>query len=73
MIHHLMMFLAAEGSIPQAKLTSPPAKKQPASRLQRACNSIRFMAGVTANAAGFGLLLAGCWLSLQLMQAYLAL
>jgi hypothetical protein len=29
------------------------------------------MAGVVANAAGFGLLLAGCWLSLQLMSSYL--
>jgi hypothetical protein len=27
-----------------------------------------FMAGVAGNAAGFGLLLAGCWFSLQLMQ-----
>ena len=71
MTHHLMMFLAPEGSAPQATLTSPPAKDQPARRPRRARASLRFMAGVTANAAGFGMLLAGCWFSLQLMQVFL--
>jgi hypothetical protein len=31
------------------------------------------MAGVVGNAAGFGMLLAGCWFSLQLMQGLLTL
>lgn len=71
MIHHLMMLLAPEGSAPQATLTSPPAKEQPARRPPMTKASIRFMAGVAANAAGFGMLLAGCWFSLQLMQVFL--
>ena len=71
MIHHLMMLLAPEGSAPQATLTSPPAKEQPARNPARAKPSFRFMAGVAANAAGFGMLLAGCWFSLQLMQVFI--
>jgi hypothetical protein len=34
-------------------------------------SSIRFMARVAADAIGFGALLAGCWLFLQLMQVLL--
>lgn len=71
MIHFLSMFLAPEG--PQATLTSPPADKQPARHRYPVRASFRFMAGVVANAAGFGLLLAGCWFSLQLMQALMTL
>ncbi|MEE4217961.1 MAG: hypothetical protein V2I48_10150 [Xanthomonadales bacterium] len=71
MIHHLMTLFAPDGGAPQATLTSPPAKDQPACHPLRARVSIRFMAGVAANAAGFGMLLAGCWFSLQLMQVFL--
>ena len=73
MTHLLTTFLAPEGCVPQATLTSPPAKTKPASRRLPVRASIRFMAGVVVNAAGFGLLLAGCWFSLQLMQAFMAM
>ncbi len=72
MIHHSILFLAPEGSVPQATTTSPPAVHTPARRAPRAWKRIRFVAGVVANAAGFGMLLAGCWFSLQLMQLVLA-
>jgi hypothetical protein len=71
MSHFLTMFLAPEGCAPQATLTSPPADERPARRRIPGPWSLRFMAVVVANAAGFGLLLAGCWFSLQLMQAFL--
>ena len=72
MNHFLTMFLAPDSSVPQAIMTSPPASKSPARRRWGSAGaSLRFMAGVVANAAGFGLLLAGCWLSIQLMSAYL--
>ena len=73
MIHHSILFLAPEGSVPQATTTSPPAVHTPARRPLHAWKRIRFMAGVVANAAGFGMLLAGCWFSLQLMQGLMSL
>ena len=73
MIHHSILFLAPEGSVPQATTTSPPAVHAPARRPRQAWKKIRFMAGVVGNAAGFGMLLAGCWFSLQLMQGLMAL
>ena len=73
MTHLLTTFLAPEGCVPQATLTSPPAETKPARHSLPLRASIRFVAGVVFNAAGFGLLLAGCWFSLQLMQALLAL
>ncbi len=73
MIHLLTMFTAPEGLSAQATLTSPPADVRSAPRKSPSCGhnhgaSLRFMASVAASAAGFGLLLAGCWFSLQLMQ-----
>ena len=73
MIHHSTLFLANEGGISQATTISPPASTRPACRLQAPRISVRFVAGVVLNAAGFGMLLAGCWFSLQLMQAFLSL
>ena len=73
MIHHSILFLAPEGAVPQATTTSPPAVQSPARRRLHAWKKIRFVAGVVANAAGFGVLLAGCWFSLQLMQGLLTL
>jgi hypothetical protein len=68
MIHHSILFLAPEASVSRANTTSPPAVQTSASRLPDVWKKIRFLAGVVANAAGFGMLLAGCWFSLQLMQ-----
>ena len=68
MIHHSILFLAPEASVPRANTTSPPAVQTPARRSPEAWEKIRFLAGIVANAAGFGMLLAGCWFSLQLMQ-----
>ena len=73
MIHHSILFLAPEGSVPQATTTSPPAVPTPARRPRQAWEKIRFVAGVVGNAAGFGMLRAGCWFSLQLMQGLMSL
>ncbi|MGD8346298.1 MAG: hypothetical protein PVI83_03570 [Lysobacterales bacterium] len=70
MIHHSILFLAPEGSVPQATTTSPPAVQTPARRPLHAWKKIRFVAGVAGNAAGFGMLLAGCWFSLQLISVF---
>ena len=56
MIHHSILFLAPEGSVPQATTTSPPAVPTPARRPRLTWKKIRFVAGVVANAAGFGML-----------------
>ena len=72
MNHFLTMFLAPDCSAQQATLTSPPAKKMPARRYWgRGKASLKLMADVVLNAAGFGLLLAGCWLSVEVMQVLL--
>ena len=70
MIHFLTIFLAPEGSVPQATPNSPPADERPACSRRGVTGSLRFMAGVVANAAGFGLLLAGCWLTVTLMSLF---
>ena len=73
MNHYLTSFLVPESSLPQATLTSPPAKEMPVEGCpeQLKGKGIRFMAGIVADAAGFGMLLAGCWFSLQLMSVIL--
>lgn len=73
MTHFLTTFLAPEGCVAQATLTSPPADPKPARRHRPVQAALRFMAGVVVDAAGFGLLLAGCWFSLQLIQGLLKL
>ena len=66
--HSLTLLMASEKPLAQATETSPPAPEAPAEPGRgRLGASLRFMAGVVANAAGFGMLLAGCWFSLQLM------
>jgi len=80
MLHSLMMFLAPANAQVQATPTSPPAVARPArrpargsisSRLQRRGISLRLVANILGNAVGFIVLLAGCWLVLQLLQAFL--
>ena len=68
MIHSLTMFLATEDADAQATPVSPPAPAGTARRRRLQGESFRFMASVIGNTAGFGVLLAGCWFSLQLIQ-----
>ena len=73
MNHLLTAFTAPETSIAQATVTSPPAHETPAPRaVGQRITRLKFMAGVVANAAGFGLLLAGCWFSLQCLDLLMA-
>jgi hypothetical protein len=67
--HALTLLMASDQPLEQATETSPPAPEQPAPKDGTGRGaSLRFVAGVVANAAGFGMLLAGCWFSLQLIQ-----
>ena len=67
--HSLTLLMPAQEPLPQATEITPPASEQPAARRRAGlAGSVRFVAGVVANAAGFGMLLAGCWFSLQLME-----
>ena len=71
MLHCLMMFLAPESAQTQATPTSPPAVARPVRRPARGSVSLRLVADVVGNAAGLVAMLAGCWMILQLMQAFL--
>jgi hypothetical protein len=80
MIHPFLMFLAPDDAatqgLTQATLRTPPAYPSQvtapgpvAAPLQ--LKSVKFAASVLGNAVGFALFIAGCWLCLQLLQAYL--
>jgi len=80
MIHQVLMFLAldhaATQGLTQATLRTPPAYPSQATApgpvaapLQ--LKSVKFIASVLGNAAGFASFIAGCWLCLQLMGAFL--
>jgi len=71
MLHSLMMFLAPANAQVQATPTSPPAVARPARGPARGGISLRLAASVVGNAVGFVALLAGCWLVLQVIQAFL--
>jgi hypothetical protein len=72
MFHSLMMFLAPEAAQAQATPTSPPAVARPVrQRPARGIIMLRRVAGVVGNAAGFAVLFAICWMTLQLIQALL--
>jgi len=71
MLHSLMMFLAPANAQVQATPTTPPAVARPARRPARGGISLRLAASVAANAVGFVAMLGGCWLVLQLIQAFL--
>jgi hypothetical protein len=71
MFQSLMLFLAPEAAHTQATPTSPPAVARPVRRPARGSVSLRLVADVVANAVGFAAMLAGCWMVLQLMQAFL--
>jgi len=67
--HSLTLLMAPETPLAQDTEISPPAPERPAPCGPASLGgSFRFMAGVVLNAAGFGMLLAGCWFSLQLIQ-----
>ena len=72
MIHSITMFLAPETAVVQATLVPPPAPV-PSAQCEPVSGrtSFKFMASVVGNAIGFGVLLTGCWFSLQLMQAFM--
>ena len=80
MIHQVLMFLALDNAatqgLTQATLRTPPAYPSQATApgpvaapLQ--LKSVKFIASVLGNAAGFASFIAGCWLCLQLMGAFL--
>jgi hypothetical protein len=72
MFHSLMMFLAPEAAQAQATPTSPPAVARPVrQRPARGIIMLQLVASVVANAAGFAVLLASCWMTLQLMEIFL--
>lgn len=73
MFQSLSMFLAPHASVAQATMTSPPALALPGPRqADKRKRALKSMARIAGNAIGFGMLLAGCWFSLQLMQVLLA-
>ena len=74
MRHSLLMFLAPATASPQATTNSPPAEVAPAPRrLAAGTLSWKTVLGVLGNAAGLVALLAGCWLMLQVLGAFLPL
>jgi hypothetical protein len=70
MFHSLMMFLAPEAACQaQATPNSPPAVARPAGPPPaRNIARLRLIAAVLGNAAGFAVLMGGCWLVLVLIQ-----
>ena len=80
MIHQFLMFLAPDNAatqgLTQATLRTPPAYPSQATApgpvaapLQ--LKSVKFVASMIGNAAGFAMFITGCWLFLQLMHTYL--
>ena len=80
MIHQFLMFLvpdnAATQGLTQATLRTPPAYPSQATAPGPVAaplhlKSVKFVASMIGNAAGFAMFIAGCWLFLQLMHTYL--
>lgn len=72
MRHYLTLFLAPAAIPPQATMDSPPAVSVAArKRIAPKQFSWTLAASVLGNAAGFLALLGGCWLALQVLQAFL--
>ena len=72
MLQCLMMFLAPAHAQVQATPTSPPAVARPVRQgPARGIIMLRLVASVVGNAAGFAVLLAGCWMTLRLMEIFL--
>jgi hypothetical protein len=80
MIHQFLLFLAPDNAatqgLTQATLRTPPANPSQATApgpvaAPSQLKSVKFIASVLGNAAGFALFIAGCWLCLKLIQAFL--
>jgi hypothetical protein len=71
MIQNLLLFLTPENAS-QATPLSPPAVAKPAKPLAKGLALLKLGAGVLGNTVGFGVLIAGCWFSIQLMQLLLS-
>lgn len=80
MSHQFLMFLAPDNAatrgLTQATLRTPPAYPSQANASGPVAaplrlKSVPFIASVLGNAAGFAGFIAGCWLCLQLMRAFL--
>lgn len=71
-MHSLFLFLAPETTPEQATMTSPPAIAGPARTAPgRGGLCLRRIAGIAGDMLGFAALFAGCWLFLQVLQAFL--
>lgn len=70
MIQSLFLLQAPETTA-QATHHSPPAVTRPVQPLVDRRSKFKFGASVLGNSVGFGALLAACWFSLQLMQAFI--
>jgi len=60
----------------QASTLPPPASSAPGQQGTDGSSGsgpgrLKFVAGVAGNAIGFAALIAGCWLGLQVLQAFL--
>lgn len=76
MFHSLILFFAP-AEPPQATVLEPPAARVAwrhtrGEGLLPEKNRIRFVAGIVANAIGFGALVGASWFTLQVMQAFLS-
>jgi len=66
MIHPVLMFLAPDNAATQG-LTQATRRTPPAYPSQ----AVKIITSVLGNAAGFASFIAGCWLCLQLMGAFI--
>jgi hypothetical protein len=80
MTQNLILLFAPEHSLRspavQATLHTPPAPSSPDTRERDGSQpgrlgQLRFMASVAGNAAGFAGIIAGCWMGLQVLQAFM--
>ena len=80
MTPNLILLFAPEHSlrspVVQATLHTPPAPTSPDDResngsQQGRLGQLRFIASVAGNAAGFAGIIAGCWMGLQVLQAFM--
>ena len=80
MIHHLPLLFISEHTAcfprTQATFHSPPASLPSAVRdnsglLRVGLDRLKFVVGIAGNALGLAGLIAGCWMGLQVLQAFL--